>query len=222
MVFKFIFVLIVGILVIGISLYGFFGGNKDEEDLEDMFKVDDEENADEFSIDDYLLNENDEDDLEIIEGDEDSLEVIEGDEVEREDESVQTETEDEQHETLDEFDYEQKYVEQFGKEKVNQSLSATETIVKLWLNKENDLKKWKEHVTSSFLNELENTFLKDERTKAEKIESLEVFATEQINEDEMIIGCIANYDNKTELLNVIFVEENGGFLADSVVVMWAN
>jgi len=54
---KFLFVLIVGILIIGISVYGAVGGKKNEESIEEMFKTEEEKSDEEFSIDDYFFEE---------------------------------------------------------------------------------------------------------------------------------------------------------------------
>lgn len=208
--FKFIFILVIGVMVLVVSLYSFFGGKKDEENIEDMFKTEDSE--DQFDLDDYDLdfdvaedNENDSD------GDEPKDTSDDGEEVE--DVGFEDDVE-----VDDEFNYEQIYIDLYGEDELDRTLEVAEDAMTLYLEKGKNFKSIEDDFTSSYF----NTFKKEVNdSKGSTIESLEIFPTEQINKGEIIIGCIANYDDKVELFNVVFVEDDV-FLIDNIVSMWGN
>lgn len=213
--FKFLFVLIVGILIIGVSIYSFIGSKKNKE-YDEMFESELIEDTDE-SIDDDLLeqlkkemdDEKRSDDGAIVDVNENNDETFEG-----EHEDYET--------TLDEFDYEKKYIKQFGEKNVKKTLVVAEKLAMMYLKKDKSWESWQEYVTPTFLNELKKSIPKEKNKRAKKIESLEIFSTEQINKDEIIVGCIAYYDDKTELLNIIFSEEGDMFLANKIIVIWSR
>lgn len=219
--FKFLFVLIVGILIVGMSIYSFFG-EKDNEEYDDIFDNEMIEDTDE-SIDNDLLEELKKD-LEDEKKVSDDVEV-DGNEIDNEtntDKDFSIEDHEIYETTIDEFDYKQKYMKQFGEQVVKQTLTTTDELIKMYINKSQDWDSWSDHVTPALLSELKKSVSKANNKKANKIDSLEIFPTEQVNKDEIVIGCIAHYDGKTELVNIIFIEEGDKFLADKIVPMWSR
>lgn len=224
-VLKFIFVLVIGIAVIVISLYSFFGGDKESDDIEDMFK--DDKINDEFNVDDYEFDFGDED----TDVDNDYDEPIEKIDSSEGNETIQSSnsdnregSSDEEHdyEMIEDFNYEAKYIEQFGEQEYKESLVKAEKIMSFYLKKEDQYEKVKSDLTPKYYKNFKNELEKDKGSKVEKVDSLEVFGTEQINSDEIIVGTIASYDNKTEFFHVVFVKKDDVFLIDNIVSMWGS
>ena len=208
--FKFIFILVIGVMVLVVSLYSFFGGKKDEENIEDMFKTEDSE--DQFDLDDYDL------DFDVAEDNENDSDGDEPKDTSDDREEVEDVGFEDDVEVDDEFNYRQIYIDLYGEDELDRALKVTENAMTLYLKKGKDLKSIERDFTSSYF----KTFKKEvNNSKGSIIESLEIFPTEQINDDEIIIGTIANYDDKVELFNVIFVEDDV-FLIDNIVPMWGN
>lgn len=213
---KYIFLLLVAFLAIFLYLYNTFISDSDaENELDNMFdsKVDNQEN--DFNIDDYDSNFDAENELDDESNEEDVNTNSNHSEVAEDDEA----NEEEDHEIPNEFNYEANYIERFGEGTFKISLSSAEKLIRFFLRNDNNYEKIEGEVTEEYLSALKN---QDRKDQAKKINALEIFPAEPINDDEIIIGVVADYDDRIELFNIVFVQKDDVFLIDEIVSMWMD
>lgn len=223
--YKFIFLVIIAILAIVFYLYNTFGSN-DEEDVEDMFrseseeKAGDDEESNDFQLEDYDLDFDEENGDEKSSSNTNDGESNEETTDTNEDEEVVEEDDVDDYETLDEFDYESNYIDQFGEANYERSLTRAEKVLRFYLTEDMgdnpEFKKIEKEVTDGFLKKLKNR----DNQITKRIDSLEIFPAEPVNDDELIIGGIVEYGGNSEFFHVVFTTEDDVFLVDKIVSMW--
>lgn len=174
LLFKYLFLLVVCIVAIIFAVYNIFGDNNDE-NVEDMFKADEEINENDFNFDElnFESEEKDEDegmDEEYSEKNSETSEVNEEDLYNFEDEGIKT----------------------FGKKKVNKAKNVASDVVTLWLEENTDKKEWEDKVTKEFLKKIEDDLIVSSDGLERMIDKIDVYVVE-VGDDEMILEVIPTF-----------------------------
>lgn len=174
LLFKYLFLLVVCIVAIIFAVYNIFGDNNNE-NVEDMFKADEEINENDFNFDElnFESEEKDEDegmDEEYSEKNSETSEVNEEDLYNFEDEGIKT----------------------FGKKKVNKAKNVASDVVTLWLEENTDKKEWEDKVTKEFLKKIEDDLIVSSDGLERMIDKIDVYVVE-VGDDEMILEVIPTF-----------------------------
>lgn len=174
LLFKYLFLLVVCIVAIIFAVYNIFGDNNDE-NVEDMFKADEEINENDFNFDElnFESEEKDEDegmDEEYSEKNSETSEVNEEDLYNFEDEGIKT----------------------FGEKKVNKAKNVASDVVTLWLEENTDKKEWEDKVTKEFLKKIEDDLIVSSDGLERMIDKIDVYVVE-VGDDEMILEVIPTF-----------------------------
>lgn len=174
LLFKYLFLLVVCIVAIIFAVYNIFGDNNDE-NVEDMFKADEEINENDFNFDElnFESEEKDEDegkDEEYSEKNSETSEVNEEDLYNFEDEGIKT----------------------FGEKKVNKAKNVASNVVTLWLEENTDKKEWEDKVTKEFLKKIEDDLIVSSDGLERMIDKIDVYVVE-VGDDEMILEVIPTF-----------------------------
>ena len=174
LLFKYLFLLVVCIVAIIFTVYNTFGGDNDE-NVEDMFKADEEINKNDFNFDElnFESEEKDEDegmDEEYSEKNSETSEVNEEDLYNFEDEGIKT----------------------FGEKKVNKAKKVARDVVTLWLEENTDKKEWEDKVTKEFLKKIEDDLIVSSDGLERMIDKIDVYVVE-VGDDEMILEVIPTF-----------------------------
>lgn len=174
LLFKYLFLLVVCIVTIIFAVYNTFGGDNDE-NVEDMFKADEEINESDFNFDE--LN------FESEEKDED-----EGMDEEYSEKNSETSEVDEE----DLYNFEDEGIKTFGEEKVNKAKKVARDVVTLWLEENTDKKEWEDKVTKEFLKKIEDDLIVSSDGLERMIDKIDVYVVE-VGDDEMILEVIPTF-----------------------------
>lgn len=174
LLFKYLFLLVVCIVTIIFAVYNTFGGDNDE-NVEDMFKADEEINESDFNFDE--LN------FESEEKDED-----EGMDEEYSEKNSETSEVDEE----DLYNFEDEGIKTFGEEKVNKAKKVARDVVALWLEENTDKKEWEDKVTKEFLKKIEDDLIVSSDGLERMIDKIDVYVVE-VGDDEMILEVIPTF-----------------------------
>lgn len=174
LLFKYLFLLVVCIVTIIFAVYNTFGGDNDE-NVEDMFKADEEINESDFNFDE--LN------FESEEKDED-----EGMDEEYSEKNSETSEVDEE----DLYNFEDEGIKTFGEEKVNKAKKVARDVVTLWLEENTDKKEWEDKVTKEFLKKIEDDLIVSSDGLERTIDKIDVYVVE-VGDDEMILEVIPTF-----------------------------
>lgn len=174
LLFKYLFLLVVCIVAIIFAVYNIFGDNNDE-NVEDMFKADEEINENDFNF--YELN------FESEEKDED-----EGMDEEYSEKNSETSEVNEE----DLYNFEDEGIKTFGKKKVNKAKNVASDVVTLWLEENTDKKEWEDKVTKEFLKKIEDDLIVSSDGLERMIDKIDVYVVE-VGDDEMILEVIPTF-----------------------------
>lgn len=174
LLFKYLFLLVVCIVTIIFAVYNTFGGDNDE-NVEDMFKADEEINEGDFNFDE--LN------FENEEKDED-----EGMDEEYSEKKSETSEVDEE----DLYNFEDEGIKTFGEKKVNKAKKVARDVVTLWLEENTDKKEWEDKVTKEFLKKIEDDLIVSSDGLERMIDKIDVYVVE-VGDDEMILEVIPTF-----------------------------
>lgn len=174
LLFKYLFLLVVCIVAIIFTVYNTFGGDNDE-NVEDMFKADEEINESDFNFDE--LN------FESEEKDED-----EGMDEEYSEKNSETSEVDEE----DLYNFEDEGIKTFGEKKVNKAKKVARDVVTLWLEENTDKKEWEDKVTKEFLKKIEDDLIVSSDGLERMIDKIDVYVVE-VGDDEMILEVIPTF-----------------------------
>ncbi|MFD1705237.1 hypothetical protein ACFSCZ_00545 [Siminovitchia sediminis] len=195
--FKYIFLLIVGFLVIGISIYSFFGDKKEdvENPFENVQEVNESDVEDDILEPDFSPDPVENDDYEDDEGDTDegigldepSMGDIKGEGYQK----AQTSGQDQEEVKK----IEEAYIKKHGKEKFKKAKDQARQIVDLWVKKESDLSVWKKKAPGTYLEKIEEDIdsFEDEQFDIFITED-EVFGVKSSSENEIKIGVFAQWE----------------------------
>lgn len=121
-------------------------------------------------------------------------------------------------EELADFDYEGKVKKRVGDKAypviMKRAKQAAEAIAK------GDKVTLKEVVTPSLMQRVETEKVK--LLSEKEVTSIDVFPTEQVNEQDVIIGTIISAGELAKSYSLIFVKENNTYLVDDFVLVWSN
>lgn len=162
--FKFIFVMGVGALVVFISLFSFFSKDNDE-DLDDMFYQDE----DPFDV---IFPDEDANDNKGIEDPEDKEEDISLDEPMDSSGDIEN--------------MEQHNEDKFGADKVRKAEKIAEDVTTMWLEHDDNFDKWEGVSTPSFFNVVKENVFPDDAF-AREVDYVETFILADQRENEMTI-----------------------------------
>lgn len=162
---KFVFVLIVGIVLAFIVIKSFFGNS--DEDQKDDFN---------FTEDEYFIGTQNFDSTDSSLMDED--------------EEIETEKKDDIEE---EPDYEQQYKDNFGINSFERAKEIAQEIVIMFLEEEGNKTKWKQYSTSSFFDEIQKEFVEYSDGVKREVRNLETHAASPNEKNEMRFGVLADY-----------------------------
>ncbi|WP_200416636.1 hypothetical protein [Virgibacillus salexigens] len=184
MFYKLIFLLVVTGLIVIVWIWKWTADDPKEQDPEEMFgKTEQQEDMnepvglDEAKINDVLIDEKDKN--------------SEAQETNTNDDSQQNEqTENNQ----EEADLEQTYINQYGKQEVEQAKEQAEKVLALYLLQVTDWDKWEGAVTANYLENVqkEMTNFKDEKAKRE-LDTIDLFASQPLEHGEITYGAYATW-----------------------------
>ncbi|WP_342472397.1 hypothetical protein MHH70_01940 [Metasolibacillus sp. FSL H7-0170] len=121
-------------------------------------------------------------------------------------------------EKFKELDFETIIQQRVGKEAYKMILQQAEQAINLLASGEKE--GWEEIATPSFINRIYSDEV--QLLSYSKVDSLEVFATKQVNEKDIIIGSIIEARDDVMSYQLIFSEQQGVYLIDEIVLMWSN
>lgn len=174
LLFKYLFLLVVCIVAIIFTVYNTFGGDNDE-NVEDMFKADEEINEDDFNFDELNFESEEKD------GDE-------GMDEEYSEKNSETSEVDEE----DLYNFEDEGIKTFGEKKVNKAKKVARDVVTLWLEENTDKKEWEDKVTKEFLKKIEDDLIVSSDGLERMIDKIDVYVVE-VGDDEMILEVIPTF-----------------------------
>ena len=174
LLFKYLFLLVVCIVTIIFTVYNTFGGDNDE-NVEDMFKADEEINEDDFNFDELNFESEEKD------GDE-------GMDEEYSEKNSETSEVDEE----DLYNFEDEGIKTFGEKKVNKAKKVARDVVTLWLEENTDKKEWEDKVTKEFLKKIEDDLIVSSDGLERMIDKIDVYVVE-VGDDEMILEVIPTF-----------------------------
>lgn len=174
LLFKYLFLLVVCIVTIIFTVYNTFGGDNDE-NVEDMFKADEEINEDDFNFDELNFESEEKD------GDE-------GMDEEYSEKNSETSEVDEE----DLYNFEDEGIKTFGEKKVNKAKKVARDVVTLWLEENTDKKEWEDKVTKEFLKKIEDDLIVSYDGLERMIDKIDVYVVE-VGDDEMILEVIPTF-----------------------------
>lgn len=174
LLFKYLFLLVVCIVTIIFAVYNTFGGDNDE-NVEDMFKADEEINEDDFNFDELNFESEEKD------GDE-------GMDEEYSEKNSETSEVDEE----DLYNFEDEGIKTFGEKKVNKAKKVARDVVTLWLEENTDKKEWEDKVTKEFLKKIEDDLIVSSDGLERMIDKIDVYVVE-VGDDEMILEVIPTF-----------------------------
>lgn len=117
-----------------------------------------------------------------------------------------------------EFDYETIVQQRTGKAAYKSILQNAEQAMNLLVS--GDLQGWEEIATSNLIDKISEGEI--QLSYYTKVDSLEVFPTKQVNEKDVIIGSMISAEDDVKSYQLIFVEVQGVYLIDEIVLMWSN
>jgi len=189
--FKFIFVLAVGLLASGIFAYNYFGDKKDEEeDFKDAFDV--ENNEGNFDLNDFDIEDLDLDDLDVDEEDKEDIE-----------EEVGWKSDDEINKG------------KFSKRDLERVKSLSKEVVRMWIEEDDDEKKWEDISSTSFFDYMKENIIDAFETRDKTVSKIDVFLPSDSKTDyitsESIIEVYYDGDKskKAEFVVLVTFEFNG-------------
>lgn len=189
--FKFIFVLAVGLLASGIFAYNYFGDKKDEEeDFKDAFDV--ENNEGNFDLNDFDIEDLDLDDLDIDE--EDKVDV---------EEEVGWKSDDEINKG------------KFSEKDLERVKSLSKEVVRMWIEEDDDEKKWEDISSASFFDYMKENIIDAFETRDKTVSKIDVFLPSDSKTDSITSESIIEvyYDGdkskKAEFVVLVTFEFNG-------------
>lgn len=121
-------------------------------------------------------------------------------------------------ENFREFDFEAVIQQRVGEKAYQIILQQAEQAMNLLAAGE--LQGWDEIATPSLVDKIFEGEI--QLLHYSKIDSLEVFPTKQVNENDVIIGSIINAEDDVKSYQLIFTEQQGIFLISEIVLMWSN
>lgn len=180
--YKFIFLLVVAILIAIVYIWKWTADDSKEQDPEEMFqKKEQQEDINELAgLDEDKIND-------VLTDDEDKN--TEAQETDTKEESKQNEhTENNQ----EEVDLKQNYINQYSEQEVNQAKEQAKEMLALYLLQVTDWDKWEGAVTSNYLEKVQKkmTNFKDEKAKRE-LDAIELFASQPLKDGEITFGAYA-------------------------------
>jgi|SRR5699024_11039963 len=183
-IYKFIFLLVVTGLIVIVCIWNWTADDPKEQDPEEMFgKTEQQEDMNELAgLDEAKIN-----DVLIDEEDKNS----EAQETNTKDENKQNE-QTESHQ--EEAGLEQKYINQYSEQEVEQAKEQAEKVLALYLLQVTDWDKWEGAVTANYLENVqkEMTNFKDEKAKRE-LDTIDLFASQPLEDGEITYGAYATW-----------------------------
>lgn len=202
--FKFVFILAIGLLASGIFVYSYFGEKKgEEEDFKDMFDF--EENNENINLN------VDELDIKELEG-----EVT--------DDTTENENVDEE---VDEWTNDNvKNKKKFGEEKLREVKKVSEQAIIMWFEEIDDEKEWEGLSTTPFLYYMSENIIDEYELKRKVVTDISVFTPSDDREGQLTTESIVefyyegNEDKKFGFVVLITFEMQGEKpLIDNLVIM---
>ena len=118
----------------------------------------------------------------------------------------------------DDFNYEKDIKDRIGKKHYKDVMKKSEKAIEMFAKGKN--KGWKDIASKDLQEKIKSGEV--ELLNVKKLKSSEVFPTEQVNDDDVIIGSIITYGDKTKSYSLIFVERNDEYVLDEIVLMWGS
>ncbi|OZU88642.1 hypothetical protein CIL03_10125 [Virgibacillus indicus] len=184
MFYKLIFLMVVSLLIVIVYIWKWTTDDPKKQEPEEMFqKTEQQENM------------NEPDDL-----DRDKINDVLTDDEDKNTEAQETDTKEERkpnehvENNQEEIDLEQKYINQYSEQEVEQAKEQAEKVLALYLLQVTDWSKWNGAVTLSYLEKVkkEMTKYEDEKTKRE-LEAIELFASQPVKGGEITYGAFATW-----------------------------
>jgi len=208
---KFGFMLFIGLLVVIVFVSQLKDGSDDKEVVK-------EPESEELKIDEI-----DQEQLKEIEKNyKDSDKQVDEEEVDDADdknEEVTDEEDDVGYETIDdEFDFESQIIEKVGEKQYKELLKKSDQASKLLTS--NEKEGWEEVATESLVKDIKSG--ETELLKANKVDSIDVYPTEQFDSDDVFMGLIVAHDETTKSYSFIYKKVEDDYLIDNIVLMWGD
>ena len=184
MFYKFIFLSVVTGLIVIVCIWKWTADDPKEQDPEEMFKkterqedINEPADLDEDKINDVLIDKEDK-----------NTDVQEKN---TKDDSQENELTDNNQEGAD---LEQKYINQYSEQEVEQAKEQAEKVLALYLLQVTDWDKWEDAVTANYLEDVqkEMTNFKDEKAKRE-LDVIDLFASQPLKDGEITFGAYATW-----------------------------
>jgi len=200
--FKFVFVLAIGLLASGIFAYNYFGDEKDkEEDFKDAFDV--ENNEGNYDLNDFDIEDFDLDDSDVNEEVKEDIE-----------EEVGWKSDDEINK------------EKFSEKDLERVKSLSKEVVRMWIEEDDDEKKWKDISSTSFFDYMKENIIDAFETRDKTVSKIDVFLPSDSKTDSITSESIIEvyYDGdkskKVEFVVLVTFEFNGDkpFVSELVVL----
>src|SRR5699024_4130623 len=200
--FKFVFVLAIGLLASGIFVYSYFGDEKDEEeDFKDAFDV--ENNEGNYDLNDFDIEDFDLDDSDVNEEVKEDIE-----------EEVGWKSDDEINK------------DKFSEKDLERVKSLSKEVVRMWIEEDDDEKKWKDISSTSFFDYMKENIIDAFETRDKTVSKIDVFLPSDSKTDSITSESIIEvyYDGdkskKVEFVVLVIFEFNGDkpFVSELVVL----
>lgn len=113
-------------------------------------------------------------------------------------------------------EYEEEYFEKYSQELINGLKKNSKPVMDLYFAQKKDTKFWDKIGSDSFLENVDDNLAEEK----EKPLSYEFFTTEPYEDDEIVMGVLAETEENNSFYNLIFKEEDNQVKLNEIVFMW--
>lgn len=113
-------------------------------------------------------------------------------------------------------EYEEEYSKKYSQDLIDGLKKNSKIVMDMYFDKDTKNKTWKKIATDDFRKNIKDNLSDDKQ----KVISYEIFATKKYNDDEIIIGVVAELEDDVYYYNLIYKEKDNQVRLNDIVFMW--